>query len=1626
MSNTDVQQELVESEALPAGGAAAPSESRLEVAIRMGRGRVMPDLLKPILLHEIFEATADRFPENVAAACGGAELTYVQLDRRANQLARHLRKMGIGRGALVGLLLPRGLDVCVAMLGILKAGAAYVPLDCDYPPNRVACILDDCKVAAVVTESALAAKHDLDGRHPVLLDRDASLIERQATDRLPAGQCRMDDLCYVIFTSGSTGRPKGVQIEHRSASHLVLAEKTIYGVEAPDRVFQGFSVAFDASVEEFWMAWACGATLVVGTSEMVHSGPALSDVLADAGVTVWSTVPTLLAVVPRDVPALRILILGGESCPPDLVRRWHRPGRRVFNTYGPTEATVIATYTLCEPDRPLTIGRPVPNYRLYILDDRLQSVPLGESGELCIGGVGLSRGYLGRDDLTAKVFCDDPFAAGEPHARLYRTGDLARFTPDGEIEYLGRMDTQVKIRGFRVELSEIESVLMQHPDIQTAVAAVRQERDIQQLVGYVIPRDGRSVGDGACDKLRAWLRTRLPAYMVPSILEPVDTLPRLPSGKVDRKRLPAPRPRQAGRRSEADEPQGPAERRIVAVWRELMSPLPVGREDHFFTDLGGHSLLAARMVSQLRKDADFADLSVTDVYNFPTPRALAAELERRRPSRRQAATGPDPAPAIPVSTAGYWLCCLGQAVGLYFIVGVFAAQWLAPFLVYSWLSYNGFPAVQAVALALAALLAFYPTTLLLSIIVKWTFIGRYRPGRHRLWGWYYLRWWLVEQFISAAPLDTLEGTPLLAWYYRLMGARIGPNVYIGTDNIRSFDVVSVGEDTCIGADSELLSYAVEDGVLKIAPISVGRRCFIGTRSIVGPGACMEDGAGLCDLSLLSPGASIPRGQRWIGSPARPLDPKLRKPPAPVERPSTARRAAMGLAQGLAVLVRPAVYLLAIYPGVLLLNLNYGARLWDWWFLALSPVVAVSFVVLLAAEIALMKWLLLGRVRPGAHSLTGWFHFRKWFFDQLMDMSLDLLGPLYATLYLLPWYRLLGARLGRRAEISTACAAQPDLLDLGECSFVADCASMGAPHVEAGRLTLEPIRIGKRAFIGNSAMVPVGATIGDDSLIGCLSAPPLSSPGASQADTSWLGSPAIFLPQRAKSAAFGAASTFQPTRKLYARRLAIEFFRVFLPATLFVAIASVLIGILTKNMPGQEQPGWASMWPLLAAFPLMYVVCGIAAALAVVAAKWILMGKYRPGERPLWSGFVWRTELLTALHENLANPFLVELLRGTPWVCWFFRLMGAKIGRRVFMDTTALTEFDLIRIGDGAMLNDDCTIQTHLFEDRVMKMSTIDIGAGCSIGAGSIVLYDTRMEDGSALGALSLMMKGESLPAGTRWEGSPARHCGLRIAECGLAVEHRQQATGDGQQSLALDVAFHTAIDGIAKQGNGSDAHVWVLDVSDNFGTPSDSRSDAVDGNSQSAIHNPQSARHALTRQVVGRFLNVPPDEVVLSADPHGRLTVSAAPLDLSIAHSEDVFVAGLAHAREGCRIGVDVEVVRDGIDVDALAAAHFSPAERMRLFADKSLAPARKQEVFLLCWTAKEAMAKAIGQGMSFGLDQIETVLDGHGSVRLASLNGSAQLADGWRIVHRTFPRNGGGKAAIVAVAVGGPVGAPS
>ncbi|HEX8559858.1 MAG TPA: amino acid adenylation domain-containing protein [Pyrinomonadaceae bacterium] len=609
----------------------------------------------PALVHELFERQAARAPDRVAVSSGRGDRSYRELNERANRIAHHLRARGVGPDVVVAVCVGRSFEMVAALLGVLKAGGCYVPLDPAYPEERLRLMLEDSGATLLLTERRFAG--GLEGRAArlVLLDDDAAgLAGESAAD--PPRAAAPENLAYVIYTSGSTGRPKGVMVTHGSLTNFVRAACAEYGVGPEDRVLQFASFSFDASAEEIFTSLASGATLVLRDGE-APAAPA--DFLRECrrkGLTVLD-LPTaywheLAAGVTAEewaaVTRLRLVVIGGERALPERVARWRREvGARVrlVNTYGPTEATVVATTCDLTGDaeaqgatQAAPIGRPVRNAQAYILDGRLQPAPVGVRGELHLGGAGLARGYLGRPALTAERFVPHPFSA-EPGARLYRTGDLARFLPDGRIEFLGRADEQVKVRGHRVEPGEIEAALRMHASVREAFAAAREEGAGQRrLVAYVVAARGRETTAG---ELRSFLKGQLPEHMIPSSFVLLEALPLLPNGKVNRRALPAPGGERAGADEPYAEPRNASERALCDIWAEVLGLGRVGRADNFF-ELGGDSILSIQVVGRARHAG--LELSPSQIFEHPTPAELAAvaRAAREAPEAREAAGGEAP------------------------------------------------------------------------------------------------------------------------------------------------------------------------------------------------------------------------------------------------------------------------------------------------------------------------------------------------------------------------------------------------------------------------------------------------------------------------------------------------------------------------------------------------------------------------------------------------------------------------------------------------------------------------------------------------------------------------------------------------------------------------------------------------------------------------------------------------------------------------------------------------------------------------------------------------------------------------------------------------------------------------
>ncbi len=816
-------------------------------------------------LEAVLEEACLRHADLTAVSADDLDISFRELNARANQMARFFLHNGVRPGDRVAAMLDRGIEAYAALFALLKVGAAYVPLDANHPPERIRFILADAGASLVVAHLRLADRFagcetprlDLDGmRADIAALDDAPLTE---SERPPASGA----LCYVLYTSGTTGHPKGVAVGHPSICNFVRVAAETYGFGPGDRVYQGMSVAFDFSIEEIWVPLVAGATLVPNTAATSLFGEELAERLESRSVTGLCCVPTLLASIDRDLPKLRVLLIGGEACPPALVRRWGRPGRALLNSYGPTETTVTATLGLMAPGKPVTIGRPLPTYSVVILDPKHDvALELGEAGEIGIAGIGVAEGYLNQPELTAARFIDDFLALpNNPSGRIYRTGDLGRINAQGEIEFLGRIDTQIKLRGYRIELTEIESVLLETPEVaQVAVTTFEPEPGAPELIAYYSVKHGSAPPDRSA--MVALLRSRLPSYMTPAYLEPLPFIPTLVSNKADRERLPAPKTARLRLSASLSPPSTPTERLLCRALTEILGIDDVSIDGDLFNEYGAHSLLMARFCAKVRQISPSTQVAMRDVYANTTVRRLARAVDAIQPVPVEA---PEFAEAHQPSNLAYYGCG-GLQVAFYLVVGALAfgaglagLQW----------TYGALDRpVELYLRALIVAVAWFLGHNGLAIGAKWLLLGRVRPGAVPIWGFAYFRFWAAKLLVHSAPANAFAGTPLYNAYLRLLGAKIGRNALIASRSVPvAADLFEVGDDAVISKSALMPGYAAEGNRLHIGEIRIGRNGFVGEASVLDIRSSVGDFGQLGHSSSLQSGQRVPDGKRYHGSPA---------------------------------------------------------------------------------------------------------------------------------------------------------------------------------------------------------------------------------------------------------------------------------------------------------------------------------------------------------------------------------------------------------------------------------------------------------------------------------------------------------------------------------------------------------------------------------------------------------------------------------------------------------------------------------------------------------------------------------------------------------------------------------------
>jgi len=1326
-------------------------------------------------LDHLFEQRCDALAsageaEHPAIVTDMETISFRELDQRANRAARYLLAQGLMAGDRVGLLFDKTIETYVALLAVLKINAAYVPLDSSFPKERIAFILEDAGVKAIVSLSTFADQLSSFKLPQIFLDAACNDIGAQAPERLTQAErpAPTDELCYVIYTSGTTGNPKGVAILHASICNFVRVAGEVYGIEKGDRAYQGMTIAFDFSVEELWVPLLKGATLIPGKPGASLVGDDLADFLIARKVTYLACVPTLLATIEKDLPDLRILLVSGEACPQNLVARWHRPGRTILNAYGPTEATVTATLTELYPDKPVTIGSPLPTYTIVILDENEdKALKQGALGEIGIAGIGLADGYLNRDDLTAKKFIPDFLGLpNNPSKRIYRTGDVGRINEDGEVEFHGRIDTQVKLRGYRIELGEIEAVLAQMPQIgQAVVHTWEPEPGTVELVAYYTLKQGEA--ELPLAEVAQTLKAQLPRYMIPAYFEKLSAIPMTGSNKADRKSLSAPKgPRFSAGGGAHVAPRTDKERALAQALKQVMKVDRVSVADNFFHDMGAHSLLMARFCSSLRRQGE--NVAIKDIYLNPTIEKLAQHLGAI--AEEEEVVEETRLPLRIASDLEYYGCGAAQLL-FYLVYGSLSLWLLVAGIKWSYASIDDplttYARVVGVAAALFALYTAIP------IAAKWILIGRFKAEVIPVWSLRYFRFWLVRTLMHGAPIILFRGTPIYNLYLRMLGARIGANSVLRCKLVPvCTDLISIGADTILRTDSLLLAYKAQANYIYTGAISIGDNAIVGESSVIDIDTQMGDGAQLAYASSLQSGQRVPAGKRYHGSPAQETSADYRFVEA---RPcSQLRRALYSVFQlasaFLGVVGLPVLFLLYAVPD--LLRTSTGAAFSD---AATPPDLAVLASETFGLSLVLYAGaLVLGLAIVGMAPRILHRFIRKdvtyplYGFHYLIHRAIAVLSnsPVYNLIFgdsalIVPYVRFIGYRLNQVVQTgSNFGLAQkhddPLLCDIGSGTMVSDGLAMINAPTSSSSFALREVRIGEKTYLGNLITFPAGAKIGANCLLATKVLVPIDGPVRENAGL--LGSPPFEIPRVVDRDAKLQVTDPELRAKLVAKKTRYNIATIvgYLACVwLLFAVTLLMLAVAILNY------GSYGFWGLLAFSWAAAVVSTLVFVLMERAS--LHFGRLKPQIVSMYDPGFW-------FHERhwkySANPLLL-FFKGTPLKNVISRLVGIKLGRKVFDDGCLMFDKTLLEVGDYSTLNESSLLKGHSLEDGVFKADYVRIGSGCTIGSGALVHYGVSMGDNAVLDPDSFLMKGESPDPDSKWRGNPARSVRKAAARAAL-------------------------------------------------------------------------------------------------------------------------------------------------------------------------------------------------------------------------------------------------------------------
>lgn len=1348
--------------------------------------------------HELFEQRVRNHPDALAGVCGEQRWTYRELNARANRLARALVARGLRREGVVAVVTERNLDWMAAVIAVFKAGGVYLPVEPSFPASRIGAMLSRAECKLVLTESGSTttlepALESLPATQSLFID--AGYREDHSEDDLGI-EVGPHQLAYIYFTSGSTGEPKGAMCEHGGMLNHLFAKIDDLGIGEGQVVSQIAPQCFDISLWQLISALLVGGRTLIIKQEVILDVPRFVDTFLDGKVSVMQVVPSYLDVVlsyleenPREFPDLKCVSVTGEALTMDLAQRWFaaRPSIKLANVYGLTETSDDTNQEVMERapegDR-VPLGPAVNNVRVYVVDERLCPVPLGAPGEIVFSGICVGRGYVNDPERTRQSFMADPHREGE---RLYRSGDFGRWRPDRKLEFLGRRDAQVKINGRRIEIGDIENALLGVPGVtQGAVVIAERPDKSKRLVAFYSSKEPLETS-----LLLDQLGQALPTYMVPSSFHWRESLPLTANGKIDRKNLTALAKELGTVEEEAryTAPTTHAEQVCCQVLADIMKVERVSVDSHFFYDLGADSKLMMQFCTRLLKRDDLPRVSIRAVYEHPTIKSLMAALTNSdSPSAPVSEPAPSANTAVPLVGAGQHTLC--GALQFLSVLGFFYLTAFVLIRCYHWISVEpnlvgvfgrAVVASGAVLLGMGAL----------PILAKWILIGRWTPQEIPVWSLAYFRFWIVKTLVRSSPWVLFAGSPIFTFYLRALGAKIGRNVLILSADVPvCTDLLTIGDNTVISKDAVYSGYCARNGVIHTGRVTIGTDAFVGEMTVLDIGSSLGNGAQLAHSSSLHAGQCVPDGEHRCGSPARQ---RTKVDYRDVEA------ADCGLFTKIAycafVLVNWLVFpSLAASAAILLTRMiaerPYLAETGSWRFLhwtffadalILSTCLFVGSIIVGLLSVFSIPRLLNLAIKPNTvYPLYG-FHY--WVHRAIGRMSnVDFFIHLFGdSSYIVPYLRAVGYDLS--ADVvqtgsnfgSSLKHDNPFLVSIGRGTMIADWLSMVNTDYSNTSFRVSRVAIGAETFLGNAIVYPSQGRMGDNCLLATKVMVPVE--GGLREGVGLLGSPSFEIPRtvlrdKALSQSEDRASQ---ERKLSAKNkhnlvtqglfLVAEWLLSFLLVLLFLGAGSF------HGALGVSAYAWALMLALV-------ITTGYRVLLDRAST---LFRALQPQQCSIYDAYFWSHERFWKLMV-LKNQLAV--FDGTPFKAFVWRLLGVRIGKRVFDNGCYISEKTMVAIGDGCTLNAGSVIMPHSQEDGVFKSDYIRIGAGCTLGINAWVHYGVTMGDGAQLACDAFLLKGAEVAPHTRWEGNPASEVQSVCSAAGAMASATPRSTSVKATNLA--------------------------------------------------------------------------------------------------------------------------------------------------------------------------------------------------------------------------------------------------